>query len=255
MHNTQFPYFANRKNASSNVNYSTGIQFNPNQQILTRVKNGWIIQGNTQSSIPATEEPQSLSLFIVNNYLMPLNNINKQTPNVYYNSVPQPQYYPPTSQVPPVSFVPQSPNVYYNSVPQPQYYPPTPQVPPVSFVPQNPNVYYNSIPQPQYYPPTPQVPPVSFVPQSPNVYYNSIPQPQCYPPTPPTPLAPNHSFNNFSQCHQTIPNHSFNNVPQCNRPPTAEELLPLIHEAMDIARTQKTLLHKFIDCYTKYDGK
>ncbi|MGL5438516.1 MAG: hypothetical protein ACRDA7_02165 [Metamycoplasmataceae bacterium] len=223
MHNTQFPYFANRKNASSNVNYSTGIQFNPNQQILTRVKNGWIIQGNTQSSIPATEEPQSLSLSIVNNYLMPLNNINKQTPNVYYNSVPQPQYYPPTPQVPPVSFVSQSPNVYYNSVPQPQYYPPTPQVPPVS-----------------------------FAPQSPNVYYNSVPQPQCYPPIP---LAPNHSFNNFSQCHQTIPNHSFNNVPQCNRPPTAEELLPLIHEAMDIARTQKTLLHKFIDCYTKYDGK
>ncbi|MGL5520418.1 MAG: hypothetical protein ACRDBR_03220 [Metamycoplasmataceae bacterium] len=234
MHNTQFPYFVNKK------------QTNLNQQNFTRTNNGWIVQGNTQ----APEETQILSLSITNKYKIPLNNINKQPSNVYYKAIPQQQPYSSTSQVRPISLTPPTPNVYYNTIPKPQSYP-LYQAPPI-LTPPTPNVYYNFIPQSQHYPPVQKA------------YYNNTIQPQyssrhqalspTESQTPQTEVpTPNINPENVLQNKQLNSNIPFNNIHQYNCSPTTEELLPLIHEVMDIARTQKALLNNIINIYTKHE--
>ncbi|MGL5519954.1 MAG: hypothetical protein ACRDBR_00775 [Metamycoplasmataceae bacterium] len=184
MHNTQFPYFADRKQINTD--------YNQNQQFFARTNNGWIIQGNTQ--VP--EEAQTLTLSITK---VPLT--NKQTSNIYYNNIPQ--------QAPIAPINPPTSNIYYNNVPQQQYYPQ--QVPVAS----NPPVFSN-YPQTHHY----------------STNSNNIPQ------------------------HNQTPNINYhNNTLKNNRPPTIEELLPLIYDVMDIARTQKTLLYTIINNFAKHEGK
>ncbi|MGL5521928.1 MAG: hypothetical protein ACRDAW_01495 [Metamycoplasmataceae bacterium] len=237
MHNTQFPYLANRKQINTNQ-----FGYNQNQQFFRRTNNGWIIQGNTQEP----EETQTLTLSITNKYKFPLN--NNRISNIYYNPVSQQQYYQPAPQVVPIQ------NTYYNPVPQQQHYQPVPQVAPVVQ-----NTYYNPVPQQQHYQPAPMTYPGS------NVVY----QPQHCSTAPIAPIMPlttnnNHqsqhcqtNSNNNSQCNQSINNNQnqninkHNNVSQYNYSPTTDGLLPLIYEAIDIAKTQKTLLYKFIDVFTK----